>query len=161
MKVTTDQTPAQPRLAIRRGVRDDLERILEIERASFPSPWPAEALADELKGTRWSKTVVCTEENHIIGFMIYWTVGPEVHLLNVAVDPPFRGHGAGTAMIEHLVRTAAREKRKEVFLEVRVSNEEAFRIYTKAGFEAIDLCKNYYPDTKEDALLMRLQFFPE
>ena len=156
MRAVVEHSPEDNRLAIRAADRDDLDRILEIEQASFTSPWPVEALADELKGTRWSRTVVCCAGETILGFMIYWTVGPEVHLLNVAVDPLYRGRGAGGLMVDHLVGAARRERREEIFLEVRVNNEEAFRIYTRAGFEAIDIRRNYYPDTKEDALVMRL-----
>ena len=39
-------------------------------------------------------------------------------------------------------------------LEVRVHNESAKELYRSLGFVEIGIRKNYYPDTREDAIIM-------
>ena len=46
-------------------------------------------------------------------------------------------------------------------LEVRVSNEAATRLYSKFGFAPAATRKAYYPDNKEDALVMWVLFGSE
>ena len=45
---------------------------------------------------------------------------------------------------------------KKIILEVRVSNNIAYRLYDKLGFEEIGLRKKYYrlPEGREDAFVM-------
>ncbi len=44
-------------------------------------------------------------------------------------------------------------------LEVRISNIAAQKLYTKYGFRPEGFRKNYYQDTKEDAIIM-WKYFP-
>ena len=53
-----------------------------------------------------------------------------------------------------LTRAADRGVR-EVFLEVRVSNVGAQKLYHRYGFEEVGRRRNYYLEPVEDALVMR------
>ena len=44
-----------------------------------------------------------------------------------------------------------------VFLEVRESNATAIRFYERLGFQTVGARKEYYPEPKEDALVMELK----
>ena len=46
-----------------------------------------------------------------------------------------------------------------ITLEVRISNAPAQKLYTKYGFKPEGFRKNYYADTKEDAVIM-WKYFP-
>ena len=72
----------------------------------------------------------------------------EVEILNVAVDPGFRGQGVATALIESL-------QAAQVFLEVRESNTTAIGLYRRIGFEEAGKRKEYYDNPTEDAIVMR------
>ena len=74
-------------------------------------------------------------------------------LLNIAVDPAFRGRGIGRAMLRRLIGGARRRGMKELFLEVRPSNAAARQLYESESFRALSVRKHYYPDG-EDALVM-------
>ena len=142
---------------IRPATLEDLDAIYEIEKLSFGSPWPREALAEEIQGRSWSHVLVNLADNTIVGFLVYWTVGPEVHLLNLGVHPEWRRQKTGTALTKKLIEIAQKENKEEIFLEVRVSNAAARSLYDSLGFKGLELRKNYYPDSGEDARVMELR----
>src|SRR3989454_6486487 len=100
---------ARARLEIRRMTGADLDEVMVIERAAFRHPWSPELFRRELEHD-WSTILVAVEpltsasgrgSERIVGFLIYWLVHDEVHILNVAVGPEHRRKGvAGTLMGE-------------------------------------------------------------
>jgi [ribosomal protein S18]-alanine N-acetyltransferase len=139
---------------VRQAVVADLDRIIEIEHHSFTSPWSRETLADEIAGKEWSRTIVASHKGEAVGFMIYWMVLNEMHLLNLAVHPDFRRTGVASILLKYLIETARTEKIYDIFLEVRVSNKGAQILYRKKGFKPIGLRHRYYSDNGEDAIVM-------
>ena len=77
------------------------------------------------------------------------------HVISVAVTEGHRGNGVGTRMIDHAL-TEMRKTCSECFLEVRVSNEEARKLYSKMGFKVTGTQHGYYKDG-EAAYTMALQ----
>jgi ribosomal-protein-alanine N-acetyltransferase len=67
----------------------------------------------------------------------------------MAVHPDYRGTGIGKRLMQHVLNDE-----DVFFLEVRISNEGAKKVYEKYGFKVIDLRKGYYADG-EDAYVMR------
>jgi ribosomal-protein-alanine N-acetyltransferase len=76
------------------------------------------------------------------------------HVVSIAVLPEYRRRGIATAL---MLRAMDAMKNKygasEVYLEVRVSNEPAIRLYEKLGFTKVRILRGYYLDG-EDAYLM-------
>ena len=72
---------------------------------------------------------------------------------NIAVTEPFRHSGVGTALLSRLCETAKERGAEKVFLEVRVSNSPALRLYLKNGFIGAYARTRYYSDG-EDCLVM-------
>ena len=85
----------------------------------------------------------------------------ECHLLNLCVRQEARGQGLGTKMIQYLINQARQKDMGSIFLEVRVSNDAAIRLYDKLGFNEIGIRRGYYPDTsgREDALVLAYEIF--
>jgi len=138
----------------------DLDEVMEIAAASFPSPWPRKVFAEELD-REWAHIDVLRERaadgaSHVVGFCNYWLVHDEVHLLNIAVAPDQRRRGLALRMMDHLVEFCRRHECRYVTLEVRRSNEAAIELYRSCGFEAVGLRPRYYADDNEDAVLMTL-----
>jgi len=145
----------RPRHRLRPAKIADLDQIMGIEQTCFTAPWPAVAMAEEIDGRSWSRVIVVEIQDLIVGFMVYWVVDPELHLLNLATLPEFRRQGVGRAMVERLLGDAARHGREEVWLEVRQSNAGARRLYGQLGFEDYGIRRRYYQDNDEDAVVMR------
>jgi len=143
-------------LDLRAATLEDLDSIVSIERASFPTPWPRSAIAKDIAGRNWSRVVVATCDGDIVGYMIYWIVATELHLLNLAVDTRWKRCGVATALLEHLISTGKEGGMDEVLLEVRVSNHAAQRLYSRFGFEQLAVRRGYYSDSGEDAIVMWL-----
>lgn len=134
---------------------DDLDDVLEVERSSFPSPWTPDLFVNEFTNPRSVRRVAVRHpENRLVGFMIYWVILDEGHLMNIAIDPACRCRGAATFMLENMFAECSKRKIRSVTLEVRRGNSAALQLYDKFGFKLIGLRKNYYVEEGEDAVLM-------
>ena len=132
----------------------DLPKVLQIERSSYPFPWPQQTFEDCL-GNNYYCWV--SEPSARINAYVIWSLAlDEAHLLNLCVHPTQRRQGLANRILDKLCRYASKQGGKTLFLEVRPSNKEAIRLYQNTGFCEVGLRKNYYPATKgrEDALIM-------
>ncbi|MCK9521958.1 MAG: ribosomal protein S18-alanine N-acetyltransferase [Proteobacteria bacterium] len=147
--------PESARLYVRPAVLADLDDIVEIERASFDAPWPRSGFRDELACTNSAARIaVAVRDGEIAGFMNYWHVDDERHVLNFAVHPKHRRCGVGRALLDYLHEVARADDVHLLMLEVRVSNTAARELYRGAGFFDFDVRKHYYSDNGEDAVVM-------
>jgi len=89
----------------------------------------------------------------IWGYIIYWVVAGEMHLLNLAVHPTHRRRGIARALLTAALEEARSQGADVVWLEVRPSNAAALALYQSFGFEEIGVRPGYYSDNGEDALL--------
>ena len=80
----------------------------------------------------------------------------EAEILNIVIDSAQRGLGFGRWLLQHLMTIAAQQGSDKIFLEVRVSNQVAIKLYESLGFKRISMRKNYYPAVhgREDALIL-------
>jgi [ribosomal protein S18]-alanine N-acetyltransferase len=131
----------------------DLDQVVEIEKASMPSPWSKELFDEELKRAA-AHYFVMEEEGRIGGYMGYWEAPQEAHIINLAIAPVFRNRGFGKKMMEHCLDYAYKRGARLATLEVRQSNEAAQRLYEKCDFRVVAIRKKYYSDNQEDAIVM-------
>jgi ribosomal-protein-alanine N-acetyltransferase len=137
------------------AVMSDLDTILEIEQSSFVNPWTREMYLAELENRGVSYCYVVRNPAHVlVGFCSFWRVLDELHINNLAVAPPYRGGGAGTALLHEILREGARMGARRATLEVRQSNEAARRLYERLGFSVAGVRRGYYTKPVEDALVL-------
>ena len=134
----------------------DLDAVEEIERHSFRSPWPAQVFAEELT-REWARIDVARERGRVIGFVDYWLVHDEIHLLAIAVHPDVRRRGVGARLLDHLLDLGRARGSALITLEVRRSNTPAIGLYERAGFVVVGVRPRYYQEDGEDALVMTLE----
>lgn len=134
-------------------ILEDLPEVLKIEEVSFPRPFSRGLFETELQ-LAIAHLYSAKENNQLVGYIDFWDSGQEIHLINIAVDPGRRHHGVGTRLMETLMDYAKRKRTREIYLDVRVSNQSAIRLYEKFGFKPVSVRKGYYQDNNEDALLM-------
>jgi len=77
-----------------------------------------------------------------------------MHLLKIAVAPEWRSRGIGRWLLNECMREEAEKGIAQILLEVRPSNTPALAMYNRMGFWQIGKRPNYYPDTREDALVL-------
>ena len=133
---------------------EDLDEVLEIERASFSMPWSRGAFTYEIERNRVARCWVMREDDRVAGYLCLWEVADELHITNVAVHPAYRRRGIGRAMLAAVLDDAVRRSLSLVGLEVRPTNAEARALYESFGFRVVGRRRGYYYDTGEDALIM-------
>ena len=130
-----------------------LSAIETIEQRTYPTPWSRSMFASELA----KPTSVCLgafEGDRLVGYVINSRYVDAWHVMNVAVDPDHQRRGIATALLERLFELTRGDEREGYTLEVRLSNEDAIRLYEKLGFEPRGVRRGYYTDNREDALIM-------
>ena len=139
----------------------DLEAVLQIERASFHTPWSRQAFVHELERNRvaglWVARGARPGEGDavgVVGYLCLWAVADEVHVTNLAIHPAWRGEGVGRLLLGTLLAYHRGQGARRAFLEVRPGNAEARRLYEGLGFREVGRRRGYYVDTGEDALLL-------
>ena len=131
----------------------DLDAIEMIEQRAYPTPWSRSMFASELA----KPTSICLgafEGSDLVGYVINSRYVDPWHEMNVAVHPDHQRRGVATALLERLFELTRGDERRGYTLEVRVSNEDAIRLYEKLGFESRGIRRGYYTDNREDALIM-------
>jgi len=156
-------TLVKPRLdiEIRRATTGDISGIMEIEEASFTTPWPREVMVNEITANPFSKVMVATHGKKVVSFTICWVINRERHLQNIATAPAWRSRGVARMMMDHLLEEAQRNTPSVIMLEVRELNQEARALYLSLGFAQTGRRKSYYSDTGEDAVIMSLNIDKE
>jgi [ribosomal protein S18]-alanine N-acetyltransferase len=91
----------------------------------------------------------------IVGYAGLLAAGTQADVLTLAVAADRWGQGIGSALLEALLAEAARRGCTEVFLEVRMDNPRAQRLYRRYDFAEIGVRKGYYQPSGADALVMR------
>ena len=132
----------------------DLDDVMEIERASFSMPWSRWMFERELENRKRSHFLVARGGHEVVGYIGFWMVLDEAHIVTIAVRSDFRRKGVGSILMASALSLAARVGANRATLEVRISNLPAQKLYRKFGFEMVAIRKNFYSDTSEDAYVM-------
>lgn len=158
---------------LRRLADRDLPAVLDLERALFPEDaWTADMFAGELSGRAPGRYyLVAEEDGQIAGYAGLLAPeagrgpagrrrrrpepGGQADVLTVAVAPGRWGRGIGSALLRALLAEAAERGCAEVFLEVRIDNPRAQRLYRRHGFADAGVRRGYYQPSGTDALVMR------
>jgi ribosomal-protein-alanine N-acetyltransferase len=144
-------------LIIRRARLTDVKSIWEIERLSFTTPWSFWNFLAELGNSRSTILVAGPPPPHAWetrGYLIYWLVAEETHIMNLAVHPRWRRQGIARALLKEGLRRARAQGAEVAWLEVRPSNQAAQALYESLGFQKIGRRPRYYANNQEDAVLM-------
>lgn len=141
-------------VAIRKMTLDDVPAVGVLEASSFTRPWTADSFAYLLSRDGCEVWVLDDAEAGVVGYAVLWCVQDQGELANFAVAPALRRSGLGARLLERMLEVARERGVERVYLEVRVSNEAAIRLYRSFGFTEVGRRRQYYDKPVEDALLM-------
>lgn len=135
---------------------DDIECIVSLESGASPYPWSRQNIISSLASSHHCLGVRC--DGAWIAHAIISLAADEAELLIVSVDKTYQGRGVGNAFLSALCRRLLPFAR-ELFLEVRASNQVAIHLYDSLGFNQMGVRPNYYPSKcgREDALMFGLR----
>lgn len=148
----------QRAVRLREMTPDDLPEVMRIERAAFRYPWSELMLRSEM-AHEWAHLLIAESEkgagrSAMLGFIVFWIICGELHVLNVAVDPTAQGQGVGRGLMDAAMDRARRAEVTYATLEVRRTNRVAIRLYESFGFRTTAIRPKYYVENDEDALVM-------
>ncbi len=146
------------RIEIREMTERDLDEVMQIERRSFPTPWSRRFFERELL-LPYAKAFVALEipPNQVVGYVCFWLVAQEAHILNFATHPERRRQGIGSRLLRYGMNYCRENGAQEISLEVRRSNYQAISLYRNFQFRPQGIRPRYYSDSGEDAVIMSLR----
>ena len=129
----------------------DIPAVYEIEKLSFVAPKAESVFSeDQHKYFVGKEDAEDEEEEKVLGYIGIEKIKGETHIINMAIHPHYRRKGVGKKLIEAILNDS-----DVFFLEVRVSNTPALRLYEGFGFKNVGTRQKYYQDNEEDAHIMR------
>ena len=135
-----------------------LDEVVAVESRAYEHPWTRGNFADSLRSGYQAQALRAGD--HLLGYFVAMKGVDEVHLLNITVVPEFQGQGWGRVMLDALAIWARGQGAQWLWLEVRVGNVRAQRIYEHHGYRRVGERKGYYPaagGVREDAIVMSLK----
>lgn len=136
-----------------------LDRMHEIERTCFISPWDREDIKNDIeKRNGVSRYLGIWQGDVLAGWGCVMLLGEEAHLATVAIMPEFRRQGLGKRLVKAFMDLSKEEGTAYMQLECRRSNTAAQELYKSLGFFKFSIRKGYYTDTGEDAFLYACVF---
>lgn len=134
-------------------IRRDYPEVLEIEVASFDSPWGEEEF---LLAARHRNCIgmVAERDHEVVGFMIYELHKVNLRILNFAVHPSHRHCGVGRAMVRRLIEKLSQQRRTSIDLHVGENNLDGQLFFRACGFRACEVIRGFYEESGDDAYRM-------
>jgi ribosomal-protein-alanine N-acetyltransferase len=141
----------------------DLEKVISINRVCLPENYSHYFFMDIYD--RYPATfIVAEQEQNIIGYIMcrietgfsnfgLFGISKKGHVVSVAVLPAHQRKGIGSALIKEATKNMRSYRAKECYLEVRVSNVPAVKMYKNLEFQVIRTKRGYYADG-EDSYVM-------
>jgi len=140
-------------ISIQLMTAEDVKEAAMLEAACFSQPWSEQSFLDAVNSKN-ALYLIAKLDGQFVGMCGLWQALDEADVMNVAVDPNFRGQGIAAALLEELFRMGEKRGIAAFTLEVRSSNRAAIGLYEKLGFVTEGVRRNFYEMPKEDALIM-------
>lgn len=136
---------------IRTMNHEDLSLVSDIERQSYEFPWSHGVFRDCLLAGY--QCIVLERNAEVVGHGILSVAAGEAHILNICIHPAYRSMGYGEKLLDEILFRARSSSVRQIFLEVRPSNEHALALYKKKDFHKVADRPAYYQASKgrEDA----------
>ncbi|MCS7102469.1 MAG: ribosomal protein S18-alanine N-acetyltransferase [Candidatus Korarchaeum sp.] len=146
---------------IRQFKPEDLEDVEKINKIFLPENYPSYFFMENYRRFPNSFFVAETNDGKVIGYVMcrvesHYTKSSTLilgHVLSIAVSKEHRRKGIGEALMLKAEEGLLTYGSEAIYLEVRVSNEPAIRLYEKLGYKKLGIIPFYYADG-EDAFLM-------
>lgn len=136
----------------------DLDAIMALEHASFPTDaWSPAMMREELSSPHGFYVVV-EEAGRLVGYAGLRAVrgARDADIQTITISESARGRGRGRALLGTLLDEAVGRGVHDVFLEVRADNPVAQALYASEGFAEVGRRPRYYQPDDVDAIVMQL-----
>ena len=129
---------------------DYIEQIFNLEKEIFKnSAFSIEYLKTLIKNDN-SFIYIYLIDNQVCGYLMVLDRIDVYEILAIATIEEYKNKGIAQELLDKI-------KTKDIFLEVRESNQIAISFYKKNKFKEISIRKNYYSEPNENAIIMKLE----
>lgn len=129
---------------------DYIEQIFNLEKEIFKnSAFSKSYLNTLIKGDN-SFIYIYLIDDKVFGYLMILDSIDVYEILAIATVEEYRNKGIAQELLDKI-------KTKDIFLEVRESNQTAINFYKKNKFKEISIRKNYYSKPTENAIIMKLE----
>lgn len=129
---------------------DYIEQIFNLEKEIFKSSAFNKSYLDTLIKGDNSFIYVYLIDDKVSGYLMILDSIDVYEILAIATIEEYRNKGIAQELLDKI-------KTKDIFLEVRESNQVAINFYKKNKFKEISIRKNYYSKPTENAIIMKLE----
>jgi len=142
-------------IELRPMTREDLTAVMRLEEELFaPDTWTRAMYLEELGMPDTRSYTVAVEGDEVLGYAGLIAYPDEAHVATIGVTGTRQGQGIGGRLLDALL-TEADTRSPVVLLEVRATDEATQGLYARRGFVPIGVRPNYYPNSGEDAVVMK------
>ena len=145
--------------AIRRVRPADLDRIMEIERASFGADAYDRNLFAEYTRKCGDLFLVAERAEKVWAYLLTCrrpgAFGNRAEVVSLAVDPAVRGRGVASALMKSCLRRLRLRGISRLALMVKVTNARARAFYRRYAFKKIRIVRGYYEDGQDGWLMAK------
>ena len=154
---------------IRPAELKDIPKVVSINFATLPEHY-SDSFFEELLTESPETFLVAELAGEVLGYIMCrieygfsnlkkFGFARKGHIVSVAVVESHRGKGLGRALVLEALDGTVRRGCTEAYLEVRVSNTTAIKMYQELNFGSTTRIPGYYRDG-EDAYLMAVSLIP-
>ena len=127
-----------------------IEQIFNLEKEIFKSSAFSKSYLNTLIKGDNSFIYVYLIDDKVCGYLLILDSIDVYEILAIATIEEYRNKGIAQELLDKI-------KTKDIFLEVRESNQVAINFYKKNRFKEISIRKNYYSEPTENAVIMKLE----
>ena len=149
--------------ALRQFTPADLEAVMSINRVCLPENYAPYFFMDTFS-TLPETFIIAESQGRVAGYIMCriehgfsdlkkLRFAKKGHIISVAVMPDYRKQGIAYSLVEQALSALTALHTDECYLEVRVSNDPAIKLYNKMGFDTTRTIPRYYFDGS-DAFVM-------
>lgn len=140
-------------ITIKKLEKNDINKILQIEKSQNVTILKETVILDDMSNSNNTLYFGAIYNDIIVGYIAITYVIDSIDILSIVTMKSYENIGIATLLLEYIFNFAKENNVNKIFLEVRTSNTKAINLYEKNNFKLISKRKNYYTDTKEDALI--------
>lgn len=129
---------------------DYIEQIFNLEKDIFKNSAFSKESTENLVKADNSFIYAYLIDEKVCGYLMVLDSIDVYEILAIATVEEYRNKGIAQELLDKI-------KTKDIFLEVRESNEKAINFYKKNNFKQISIRKGYYSDPTEDAVIMKME----
>ena len=129
---------------------DYIEQIFNLEKDIFKNSAFSKESTENLVKADNSFIYAYLIDEKVCGYLMVLDSIDVYEILAIATIEKYRNKGIAQELLDKI-------KTKDIFLEVRESNQVAINFYKKNNFKEIRIRKNYYSEPNENAIIMKLE----